>query len=179
MVDPLDGTSNFVFNIPLFSVSIALLRDNKPILGVVYIPKTKELFYAQKNKGAFCNNKKIHVSRTDALKNSVCSIGYWSKNRQYLKNGLKNFSAFARRVKKMRYLSSTVFEICHVAKGDLDFCAMETTFLDIAAVKLILEEAGGKMINRYNKKNAPELNKDIFSIIACNKKLLGEIIKIK
>lgn len=149
VVDPLDGTTNFSRNIPTHAVSIALLHDREVILGVVYIPKTKELFWAEKGSGAYCNGKKISVSETAELRDAMCSIAYYSKKDGYADRGLADYCLFARQTRKIRSLSSTVFELCRVAKGNLDFCILDTYFLDLSAAKLILEEAGG-VCRTYN-----------------------------
>ncbi|MFH1286344.1 MAG: inositol monophosphatase [Candidatus Magasanikbacteria bacterium] len=175
VVDPIDGTTNFIHNIPLYSVSIALSKNNEIILGVVYIPKTNELFYAEKAKGAFCNDKKISVSTTKKLEDSVCAIEFWSRNDEHRKQGLKELMYFGERVSKLRYLSSTVFELCRVAKGDLDFCKLDTTFLDIAAATLLVEEAGGKCTKSNGEHISQKTAPDIMRIVASNAHLYNTL----
>lgn len=170
VVDPLDGTTNFIHRIPTHAVSIALMRKHQVILGVVYLPQTDELFHAQKGKGAFCNGQKIMTANTKKMRDAICSVGFWSKDRKHVKKGLEDFNYLARRVKKIRYLSSTVFELCRVAMGDLDFCRVDTTFLDIAAAKLIVEEAGG-ICHSTNMGVIPCDSKTIFRFYGGNKYL--------
>lgn len=76
VVDPLDSTVNFILHIPLYSVSIALVRRGSIHLGVISIPSTQELFHAERGNGAYCNGKIIHVSQTNALEKAVCSVGF-------------------------------------------------------------------------------------------------------
>ncbi|MFA6486556.1 MAG: inositol monophosphatase family protein [Candidatus Magasanikbacteria bacterium] len=175
VVDPLDGTSNFVLNIPMYSVSIALMKNNEVVLGVVYIPQTDELFWAQKSKGAFCNGKKIHVSNTKKLSDAIGSIEYWSKDNTRIEKGLEEFNFYARKIKKIRYLSSTVFEMCRVAKGNLDFCIMDSTVLDIAAASFIIHEASGKCLVDGKRFNMVSLQ-SIFRIY-CGNALMKIILK--
>lgn len=144
VVDPLDGTTNFTLHIPLFSVSIGLLQHGEPVLGVIYIPAVNELIWAKKNQGAARNGKPIFVSKTNKLKDSICCVEYWSRDTAHQKRGLADFSYYAQNTKKIRYLSSAAFELCRVATGDLDFCILDTTFIDIAAAALIIKEAGGR-----------------------------------
>lgn len=174
MVDPLDGTSNYILGIPMFSISIALLRRGEAVLGVVYIPTTEEMFWAKNEEGAFCNDKKIKVSSTRDLGKAVCSVEYWSRDDNHIKRGLKDFSRFAKSTKKIRYLSSTVFEMCRVANGNLDFCLLDTTVLDLAAPKLIVEEAGGVCRDCDGNKIDMD-NKKLVRIIASNKHLYKKI----
>ncbi|KKU27283.1 MAG: Inositol monophosphatase family protein [Candidatus Magasanikbacteria bacterium GW2011_GWA2_46_17] len=174
LVDPLDGTSNYILGIPMFSVSIGLLRRGQAVLGVVYVPTTGEMFWAKKGEGAFCNNKKIKVSSTRDLGKAACSVEYWSRDSNHIGRGLKDFSRFAKSTKKIRYLSSTVFELCRVANGNLDFCLLDTTFLDLAAPKLIVEEAGG-VCRDYSGDEMGLNSKNPIRIIASNKNLYKKI----
>ena len=95
-------TSNFIFEIPLYAVSIALMYRQHIILGVVFIPSTGELFSAEVGKGAFCNGKKISVSKTTTLSDAICSVEYYSKSNdeKIINAGLDDFAYFARRTKK-------------------------------------------------------------------------------
>lgn len=171
IVDPLDGTTNFSRHIPLYATSIALLYRGEAIMGVINIPKTKELFVAEKNTGSYCNEKKIKVSAVSELAQAVCSVEYWSRDDAHRAAGLKDFAYFAEHAKKIRYLSSTAFTLCRVACGDVDFCLSDTTFIDIAAAQLIIKEAGGYC----ERKDGAILNLDSVTqphrIIASNKNL--------
>ena len=142
VVDPLDSTSNFTYRIPLYSTSIALLHHGEVIVGVIYVPGTEELFHAEKSQGSFCNHQAIQASKKTSLDQSVCAIQYRSTAGEFERErGLDDFTYFARRTKKIRYLSATVFELCRVARGDLDFAISDGYFIDFAAAKLILQEA--------------------------------------
>lgn len=176
VVDPLDGTSNFTLNIPMFSVSIALLKNKEIILGVVFVPTTNELFVAEKGKGASRNNKQVLVSNVDSLKEAIGSMGYWSKDDSRIDVGLKDFVNFAKQIKKTRYLSSTVFELIRVANGDLNFSIIDTTFLDIAAGKLIVEEAGGKVTKRNGDEIFFDEKNEIMRVVISSPALHKEII---
>ncbi len=177
VVDPLDGTSNFVFNIPTYAVSIALMHRDKIVLGVVYFPQTDELFWSETGKGAYCNGKKIHVSNTKKLKDAVGSVEFWSKDKKHIKAGLAEFNYFARHIKKIRYISSTIFEMCRVAKGNLDFCVTDTTFIDVAATALIIKEAGGICREKKNCPLDPKKLKTPFRLFSGNKKMTVYWIK--
>ena len=179
VVDPLDGTSNFALHIPLYAISIALTRNKEPILGVVYIPTTGELFSAEKNKGAYCNNKPIKVSQINTLSTATCSVEYWSRDDLHRQEGLEDFVYFANHTKKIRYLSSTVFELCRVAKGSLDFCILDTKFIDIAAAKLIIEEAGGTCCSTKGGEIPFAENGQPTRIIASNQPLISLLLQYK
>ncbi|KKW42622.1 MAG: Inositol monophosphatase family protein [Candidatus Magasanikbacteria bacterium GW2011_GWA2_56_11] len=176
IVDPLDGTTNFTLDLPLYSVSLALMHKNEIVLGIVYIPKTEELFYAERGRGAFGNDKKLAVSNTGSLAQAACSVEYWSKDYEHIEQGLADFTFFARRTKKIRSLSSSILELCFVAKGSLDFCVLDTYFLDLAAAKLIVEEAGGRCTLSDGQPVKPGFDRRLMRIIASNAALHPQIV---
>ena len=146
IIDPLDGTSNFAAQIPWFGILIALIKDNKPILGGGFLPLSAELYLAEKNRGAFKNNCPIHVTTEVELKNLLCcySLDYSkdiSKTERevlIIKNLVQNF-------RNLRSTNSLV-DFCMVADGRLGSAINQTMKIwDIAAPQLILEEAGAKV----------------------------------
>jgi len=142
-IDPLDGTREFAHKLPLFSVSIGLEKNNEMILGVVYLPVTDELFYAEKGKGAYLNGKKIKVSDNEienSLFNSPCGISY-GKDRI-----IPVLSLFIENVSGLRMIQSCAAALVYLAVGRLDFYILTKIMShDFAAGKIILEEAGGKI----------------------------------
>lgn len=88
VIDPLDGTNNFYHKFPMFCVSIALYKKGKPLIGVVFDPLKKELFYAEKNKGAFLNNKRIRVSNTTRLSKSLLALGFYYERCSLMRKAL-------------------------------------------------------------------------------------------
>jgi myo-inositol-1(or 4)-monophosphatase len=146
VVDPLDGTNNFVRGHPLFAVSIALVKKGQTVLGVVYNPVRDELFSAEAGKGAFLNRNSIHVSDIRELGGAVLASGFpydaWT-------NPVDNCSEFRRFVKQvfsMRCDGSAALDLCHVAAGRLDgYWEQVLEPWDMAAGALIIQEAGGKV----------------------------------
>lgn len=177
VIDPLDGTTNFTREIPCFSISIALAKNKKVVLGVVYLPITDELYVAEKGKGAFMNNKRINVSKTEKLNKAFITAEWWSRDEQHIKKGLQTFSRLARTSSKIRYISSTVWSLSRVAKGVFDLETCDTSFLDIAAVALIIKEAGGKVTDLNNKEILP-FSLGVTRIIAANNSLHPKVIKL-
>lgn len=153
IIDPLDGTTNFIHGIPLYSVSIALMVNNALKLGVIYEPNLDECFYAWKDGGAYLNNKKISVSKTELLTNSVLATGFpyydYSKLNQYIE-----FLKFTMQsTRGLRRLGSAAVDMAYVAAGRFDgFYEYGLKPWDVAAGALIIEEAGGK-VSDFSKKN--------------------------
>ncbi len=143
IVDSLDGTGNFASGNPFFSVSIALARKGELILGVVYAPYLNELYFAEKSKGAYLNDKKISVSTIKEISNAyvvTCEGG--SKSNQRLA-GI--YSKIYPQIKDMRKLGSAAIEGGFVASGRADgYITLQIDPWDVAATILITEEAGGK-----------------------------------
>ncbi len=173
IVDSLDGTSNFAAQNPFFSVSIALVKNNKPILGVVYAPFLDELFYAEEGKGAFRNNQKIKVSDINKLSSSylVACEGGDKTNERLAQLHAKIHPT----VKDMRKLGSAAIEGCFVASGRADaYFTLNIAPWDIAAAIIIVQEAGGK-VTLFNGKEWTPKRQDV---ILSNGLVHEEIIKL-
>ncbi|HBU70106.1 MAG TPA: inositol monophosphatase [Elusimicrobia bacterium] len=175
IIDPLDGTVNYIHGLPIFSVSIGLRYKNEMVSAVVYAPALKELFVAQKGAGAFLNGKKIRVSAKSELIKSLAVTGFPYYVHSDNKRPLKIFSNVLTKVQGMRRLGSAAIDLCYVACGRLDFFWEEgLKAWDIAAGSLILKEAGGK-ISSYG--NTPDF---LFgqTMAASNGRLHKAIIKL-
>lgn len=151
LIDPLDGTTNFVRGIPCFSISIALAKDGEIILGVVANPLTEEIFYAEKGQGAFFNQKPIRVSNIQDLSAAFVDAEWWSKTPEYKKRGLAIFNQLAEDTAKIRYTSGVIWGLTQLARGSFDIHTCDTLSLDIAAVSLIIKEAGGQVTDIQGK----------------------------
>jgi len=144
IIDPLDGTVNFVHGLPAFCVSVGLKYKNEIIAGVIYSPVTKEIFSAEKGKGAYLNGEKIKVSKTDKLIRSLAVTGF-----PYVLEGrrarvFKNFENIVSTSQGIRRLGSAALDMAYVACGRFEFFWEETLKpWDIAAGILIVKEAGG------------------------------------
>lgn len=148
VIDPLDGTSNFVNGIPIFSVSIALLCDGAPIAGVVYQPVGDSLYAAEKGKGVTWKGKPVHVSDGGADQ-AVITFGP-GRSEKHRVNAL--FSSADQFVKSKRYLGSVALELAFVARGGTEgVFVLGLNKWDYAAGVLLVEEAGGKITDLEGK----------------------------
>ncbi|HLC79195.1 MAG TPA: inositol monophosphatase family protein [archaeon] len=144
-LDPLDGTINYIRRFPYFTVSIAVLKDNEPYIGVVYNPVSKELFYSQKGNGAFNNGRKIQVSKVQELEGAYLSTGLRYKRGVGLKDSLKKIMKVIERAQVVRRTGSASLDLCNVASGSFDgFFMYDVKKWDIMAGVLLVKEAGGK-----------------------------------
>ena len=146
MVDPLDGTTNFVHGVPIFSVSIALASNEVPILGVVYEVNRDECFYAVKGGGAYCNGQEIKVSTTSSLADSLIVSGYPARDFDQLPNYIAALNMLMPKTQGMRRLGSAATDLAYVACGRVS-CFFESNInsYDVAAGALIVQEAGGQV----------------------------------
>lgn len=171
IVDPLDGTTNFIHGLEPFSVSIALKENNKIVLGVVYETGKDECFYAYKNSPAFLNEKEIKVSENKMLADSLIATGFpyfdFKKNDAFL----KSLEYFMRNTQGIRRFGSAATDLVYVACGRFDaFYEYALNPWDVAAGAFILERAGGK-VSDFNKKDNWLFGKEI---IATNNNIYDE-----
>lgn len=153
IIDPLDGTTNFSHRFPFCAVSIGLEIDGEIRYGVVNAPILKELFWAEKGKGAFLNFKQIHVSKTDKISNCLVATGFPYDRWKHADFYIKEFLAFTKRTQGVRRAGATAIDLCYVACGKLDgFFERKLKPWDMAAGSLIIKEAGGK-ITQFNGSN--------------------------
>jgi len=147
VIDPLDGTVNYTAGIPLFSVSICLVRRGKPYSGVVYAPYLKEYFYGEKGKGAFLNNRKIKPSTTSDLSQAVIHVAMSAHySPELIEKNWKLLNKLSHRVRGLRMLDSGALTSCYVACGRLDGkFSIKTDPFGNAASAVIIEEAGGRV----------------------------------
>ncbi len=146
VVDPIDGTINYAHSLPIFCISIALEIKGKVVLGVVYNPISEEKFFAERGKGAYCNDKKITVSDTENLKDSFLVTGFAYNVHEEENHSIDHFVNFVRLGLPVRRLGSAAIDVCYVANGIFDaFWEGNLNAWDIAAAYLILIEAGGKV----------------------------------
>jgi myo-inositol-1(or 4)-monophosphatase len=144
IVDPIDGTTNFVHGFPFFTVSIALAYKGEVIVGVVYDPSRDELFVAEKGKGAYVKGKKMSVSKEDALVDSLVASGFPADHEYALPINLKGIQAIAPKVRNIRVAGSAALHLAYLAAGRLTgFWEIGLNAWDIAAGALLIQEAGG------------------------------------
>ena len=175
VIDPLDGTTNYTHNLPHFCISIALVQNGTPLLGLVFDPCKTELFTAIKNRGAFLNERKIEVSNTSDLMHSLLATGFPYQVRDTCQNNLMEFCAMRLRSQGVRRIGAAALDLVYVAKGRLDgFWEQGLKPWDTAAGWLHVIEAGGS-VTKFNG-----LPYSLFSskIVATNHKIHAELIQI-
>lgn len=156
IIDPLDGTTNYAHDLPLFSISIALEHKKEMIVGVVLDPVRPELFYAEKNRGAYLNGKPISVSRVDDLNRSLLVTGFPVKKREEAETNVQVFRAFTLRSQGVRRLGSAALDLCYVACGRFEaHWEYRLHAWDTAAGSLIVSEAGGRITDFGGKRFDP------------------------
>lgn len=175
IIDPLDGTTNFLHGFPVFCVSVALKRKNTLLLGVVYDPTRNELFLAEKGKGSFLNKKRIHVSRIKEIKKALLATGFAYDVNTVNDNNIDNFTRFISASQAVRRAGSAAIDLCYVACGRFDgFWEQGLHPWDTAAASLIVEEAGGK-VTRFDGSKYSIFDKEI---LASNSKIHSRMTHI-
>ncbi|WP_256761733.1 inositol monophosphatase family protein [Cohnella sp. WQ 127256] len=146
IVDPVDGTTNYVHGFPFYSVSIALAHRGQVIVGVVYDPSRDELFVAERGKGAYVHGRKMQVSSEGALNQSLLATGFPADQHVALPANMKGIQALAPKVRNLRIAGSAALHLAYVASGRLSgFWEYNLNAWDIAAGSLLVEESGGRM----------------------------------
>jgi myo-inositol-1(or 4)-monophosphatase len=144
IVDPLDGTTNFLHGIPQFAISIGLERSGSIVAGVVYNPITDEMFTAERGKGAYLNDRRIRVAARKTLADAVVACGLPHRGRGDLELGLKELGAVQDKVAGLRRFGAAALDLAYVAAGRLDgYWEQNISPWDIAAGIILIREAGG------------------------------------
>lgn len=148
IIDPLDGTTNFIHGIPTYSVSIALYEENMPVIGVVYEINRGEMFFTFKGGAAYLNNKEIHVSRNSNLSQSLLATGFpyyqFDKQPQYM----ELFTEMMQKCHGLRRIGSAAVDLAYVACGRFDaYFEYNLNSYDVAAGAYLVQQAGGNVMN--------------------------------
>ena len=164
IIDPIDGTTNFLHGIPHFAISIALKSNNEIVSGLIYDPIKDEMFYAEKNNGAYLNNQRIRVSNKKKIDNCLFATG--GNNIEQIKFK-KNAT--------LRRTGSAALDMAYVAAGKFDgYFQKNLKIWDIASGIILIKEAGGIIndidINKY------EIEKVLASSVEINEKLIENLI---
>lgn len=165
VIDPLDGTTNFAHRFPSFAVSIALLVEGDPYIGVVYNPALEELFRGIRGGGATCNRRPIQVSQTQSLDRSLLVTGFAYDRRQVRDNNYAEFIHFTHLTQGVRRVGSAAVDLAYVACGRFDgYWERGLSPWDMAAGVVLVQEAGG-LVTAYDGEKL-----DLFSgrILASN-----------
>jgi myo-inositol-1(or 4)-monophosphatase len=174
IIDPLDGTTNFAHGLALFCVSIALERDGRIDLGVVYDPVADELFTAERGEGARLNGRRVAVSGCTALVDGLLCTGFPYSVRDGTGRQVEVFDRFLRTARAVRRLGSAALDLCYVAAGRLDgFWEYRLHPWDFTAGALICEEAGGRVTDYAGRPLATAES----SIVASNGALHADMLQ--
>ena len=176
IIDPIDGTANFLHGIPHFAISIGLEHDKEIICGIIYDPIKDEMFVAEKGNGSYLNNQRMRVSSRSKLKDCMIFTGgpkIASEDRQLSLKEYNNFSSTV--LVPIRKLGSAALDMAYVAAGRCDgFWQRNLNYWDIAAGIILVKEAGG-FVTDFNGENEYIQNK---SILVTNSKINKEMIEV-
>lgn len=151
VIDPLDGTTNFLHNIPVFAISIALKEGNEIVAGVVFEIGQKECFYAWKNGGAFMNGNPIKVSSKTSLADGLVATGFPYYDFDRMDEFIEILKSFIHKTRGVRRLGSAATDLAYVACGRFDgFFEYGLSPWDVAAGVVLVREAGG-VVSDYSK----------------------------
>jgi myo-inositol-1(or 4)-monophosphatase len=175
VIDPLDGTDNFIQGIGHYCVSIALLEDQNPIFGLIYDPGRQEFFYAYSGKGSYLNGRPIRLEKPVELKSAFGATAFPFRFHDAVDTYLKALKDILLQVRDIRRFGSAALDLAYTACGRYDF--FWEAYLqpwDFMAGLVIIQEAGGKISNFQGK--ALSLQPD--SVLAANPAIYDEIFKI-
>ncbi|CAM4475600.1 inositol monophosphatase family protein [Paenibacillus tarimensis] len=175
IVDPIDGTTNFVHGFPFFVVSIALAYKGEIILGVVYDPSRDELFIAEKGKGAYVHGRRMRVSQEKAVRESLLATGFPADHQQALPLNMKQLQYVAPKARNIRASGSAALHMAYVAAGRLSgFWEMGLHPWDLAAGSLLIQESGGRVTGL----NGEEYHLGIKDVVATSGSIHDELLTL-
>ncbi|MGI6199185.1 MAG: inositol monophosphatase family protein [Christensenellales bacterium] len=146
IIDPIDGTTNYIQGIPTYTISIGYQYRGELTLGVVYCPGLDEMYTAVKGEGAYCNGEPIHVSRQTRMRESISSFSFAHRDPALREAMFTLLPALVASVSDLRRMGSAALDVCFVACGRFEaFLELALHLYDFAAARVILEEAGGRM----------------------------------
>jgi len=146
IIDPLDGTTNFLYGVPHFSISVGLKQGDTLILGLVHHVPNNESFYAWKGGGAWCNGQAIHVSTRARMRQALVGTGFPYHNFEHAEAWFKALRTFMEQGRGVRRMGSAALDLAYVACGRLDiFFEYGLNAWDVAGGAVLIQEAGGKV----------------------------------
>lgn len=176
IIDPLDGTTNFIHGIPCFAISIALTRNNKLVLGVIYEINLDECFYAWEGSKAYLNEKEISVSKTQKLSDSLIATGFPYYNYARQDEYMELFKHFMKNTRGLRRLGSAATDLAYVACGRFDgFYEYSLRAWDVAAGAFIVQQAGGTVTDFQGNDNYIFGEEIVAGNKACFDEFLGSV----
>ena len=176
IIDPIDGTANFLHGIPHFAISIGLEHKNEIICGIIYDPIKDEMFTAEKGSGAYLNNQRIRVSSRSKLKDCMIFSGGPSFNSKHKDIIFKEYNDMSSKIDvPIRKLGSGSLDMAYVAAGRCDgFYSRELNYWDIAAGIILIKEAGG-FIKDFSGNDKFVENE---TLLAANSNIIDEMIEV-
>ncbi len=174
IIDPLDGTTNYLHGFPHYAVSIACEHKGRLAHGVIYDPYKQELFAASRGAGATLNNRRIRVTPLKTTQGALLGTGFPFKHPERLDPFLKVFSAFFSKASDVRRAGSAALDLAYVAAGRLDgYWESDLNAWDIAAGALIVREAGGLVTDFSGEANSLENGE----VVAGNPRIIGDMLR--
>ncbi len=174
VIDPLDGTTNFIHNYRFSAISVALLKNSEPVAGVVYQPYTQELFYAEKGKGAYLNDAPIHVSSTP-IDQALVGFGTSPYNVELAEKSMQAALYFLNHAADVRRGGSAALDLAYVAAGRQDvYFELILRPWDYAAGSLLVQEAGGCFAHPTLEK--PDYGQPV-AVLAANPECMNQALE--
>jgi myo-inositol-1(or 4)-monophosphatase len=174
IIDPLDGTTNYLHGFPHYAVSIACEHEGRLIHAAIYDPFKQELFAASRGDGATLNNRRIRVGSLKTAQGALLATGFPFRHPEQLDDFLKTFSAFFSKASDVRRAGSAALDLAYVAAGRLDgYWESDLEAWDIAAGALIVREAGGLVTDFKGDTNYL----DNGQVVAANPRLIGDMLR--
>lgn len=175
IIDPLDGTTNYIHGVPLYSVSLALMKNNEIVLGVIYEPNLDECFYSWKGGASYLNGKTIKVSETKAVDQALFATGFPYYDYHLIKEYMAFFEHLMRYSRGLRRLGTAAMDLAYVACGRYDgFYEYGLRPWDVAAGTIIVQNAGGVNVD-FSGESDFVFGKEIVSV---NAKVSNEFIAL-
>lgn len=175
IIDPLDGTTNFIHGLPIYSISIALMQGSEIVLGVIYEVCREECFYAWKDGGAYCNDGRISVSQAPKLADGLIATGFPYTDFGRTTDYLKILGSFMAKSHGVRRLGSAAVDLAYVAIGRCEgFFEFNLNAWDVAAGVIIVREAGGE-VTTFTGTGEPVFGREI---VASNKQIHAEMLEV-
>jgi myo-inositol-1(or 4)-monophosphatase len=174
IVDPLDGTTNYVHGFPMFCVSIAAEWRGEVMAGVIYHPVLDETYWAVQGGGAFVNRKPIRVSSTASLKDSLLTTGFTYRKDEWLRQEMESFERLSAVARAVRRPGSAALDMAYTARGVFDgFWERRLSPWDVAAGAVLIAEAGGKVTDFEGKPYRTHTS----TILASNSRLHPKLLQ--
>ncbi len=176
IIDPIDGTANFLHGIPHFAISIGLEQDKEIVSGIIYDPIKDEMFVAEKGQGAYLNNKRMRVSARSKLKDCIICTGGPKQDSKHREITLEEYKKISSKIFiPVRKLGSASLDMAYVAAGRYDgYWQRDLSYWDIAAGIILVKESGG-FVSDFNGENEYIKNK---TILVTNSKVDKEMIEV-